>query len=100
MFVLIAREARPDAPGWPGRRALALVDALAWPVVWALLAWHAPMPGALIWLVTAFAVLIAPLRAYTALFANHRYWFTTWLWARVLALLMLIAIVLKVAMSL
>jgi hypothetical protein len=73
---------------------------LAWPLAWTLLAWRAPMPGALVWLVTAFAVLMAPLRAYTALFVNHQYWFTTWLCARVLAVLMLVATVLKVAMAL
>ena len=37
MWLLVAREPRPDAPDWPGRRLLAAVDAVAWPLLWVLL---------------------------------------------------------------
>ena len=37
MWLLVAREPRPDAPDWPGRRLLAAIDAVAWPLMWVLL---------------------------------------------------------------
>ena len=37
MWLLVAREPRPDAPDWPGRRLLAAVDAVIWPLMWVLL---------------------------------------------------------------
>ena len=42
MWLLVAREPRPDAPDWPGRRMLAAVDAVVWPLLWVLLIQHAP----------------------------------------------------------
>src|SRR6516162_109706 len=42
MWLLIARAPRPDAPQWPGRRALAVVDALLWPACLMLAALHLP----------------------------------------------------------
>jgi hypothetical protein len=32
MFVLLSRQPRQDAIDWPGRRSLALLDALVWPL--------------------------------------------------------------------
>ena len=48
MWQLVAREPRPDAPEWPGRRLLAAVDAVVWPLMWVLLIQHAPQPLGLI----------------------------------------------------
>ena len=42
MWLLVAREPRPDAPEWPGRRLLAAVDAVMSPPIWAPLIRYAP----------------------------------------------------------
>lgn len=96
MWLLVAREPRPDAPGWPGRRLLAAVDAIAWPVLWIVLMRSAPAPaGVMVPFVTALAVLLGLGRLHRAVWLNHRYWFTTWRWAKVAAALLVIGIVLK-----
>ena len=99
MWLLVAREPRPDAPDWPGRHLLAAVDAVIWPVLWGVLIRHAPQPVGLIGpFVTALAVLLCLGRLHRALRVNHRYWFTTWRWGKVLGAMLLIGAVLKVAM--
>ena len=96
MWLLIAREPVPDVAYWPGRRVLAAVDAVAWPLFWVLLFSHAPQP---VGLVGAFAVAVALLcalgRLYRALWANPRYRFTTWRWGKMVAALLLMGTVLK-----
>lgn len=100
MWLLVARETRPDAPDWPGRRWLAVVDATGWPLLWVLLFRHAPEPVGLVGpFVTAVAVLFGLGRLHRALWVNHRYWFTTWRWGRVAVALMVVGAVLKVAMT-
>ena len=99
MWLLVAREPRPDAPYWPGRRWLAAVDAAMWPLLWALLFSHAPKPVGLIGhFVAAVALLCALGRLHRALWVNHRYWFTTWRWGRIAAALMLMGVVLKLSL--
>ncbi len=96
MWLLVAREPRPDAPEWPGRRLLAAVDAIAWPLMWVLLMRYAPQPVGLIGpFVTALAVLLGLGRLHRALWVNHRYWFTTWLCGKVAAAMLLIGAVFK-----
>ncbi len=100
MWLLITREPRPDAPDWPGRRLLAAVDAVMWPVLWVLLVRHAPQPVGLVGpFVMAIAVLSGLGRLHRAVWMNHRYWFTTWRWGRVAAAMLLVGAVLKVAMA-
>lgn len=99
MIVLIVREPRPDAAFWPGRRWLAAVDSVIWPLAWALLLLRVPAAQGLVKPVFAVASLYVLLRLYAAIWVNHRYWFTTWRWARFVALLLLVWIVLKVSMS-
>ena len=55
-----ARERRPDAPDWPGRRLLAAADAALWPVIWVLLlVRQAPEPVGVVGpFDTALAVLL------------------------------------------
>jgi hypothetical protein len=97
MWLLVAREPRPDAPNWPGRRLLAAVDAIAWPLLWVLMIRHAPQPVGLVGpFVTALAVLACMSRLHRALWVNHRYWFTTWRWGKLLAATLLIGAMLKV----
>jgi hypothetical protein len=100
MWLLVAREPRPDAPDWPGRRLLAAVDAVAWPLLWVLLIRHVPGPAGLVGpFVTALAVLLGLGRLHRALWENHRYWFTTWRWGKVLGAMLLIGFVMKLSMS-
>jgi len=99
MWLLVAREPRPDAPCWPGRRLLAAVDAAMWPLLWVLLFSHAPKPVGLVGpIVAAVALLCALGRLHRALWVNHRYWFTTWRWGRIAAGLMLMGVVLKLSL--
>ena len=100
MWLLVAREPRPDAPDWPGRRMLAAVDAVVWPLLGALLILHAPEPVGLVGpFVTAMAVLLGLRRLHRALWVNQRYWFTTWRWGKVMVAMLLIGAVLKVTMT-
>ena len=43
MWLLVARPPQPDAPGWPGRRGLAAIDALLWPLLWVVVVSHVPV---------------------------------------------------------
>ena len=99
MWLVVAREPKPDAPYWPGRRLLAAVDATVWPLLWVLVFSHAPKPVGLVGpFVAAVALLCALGRLHRALWANHRYWFTTWRWGRIAMLLLLMGLVLRLAM--
>ena len=96
MWLVVAREPRPDAPYWPGRRVLAAVDAAVWPLLWVLVFSHASKPVGLVGpFVVAVALLCALGRLHRGLWVNHRYWFTTWRWGRVAAALLMIGVVLK-----
>jgi hypothetical protein len=99
MWLVVAREPKPDAPYWPGRRFLAAVDAAVWPLLWVLVFTHAPKPVGLVGPFVAVVALLCALgRLHRALWVNHRYWFTTWRWGRVAAALLLSGVVLKLAM--
>lgn len=101
MFLIVQREPRPDAPDWSGRRWLAAVDALAWPLAWVWLVRTVPMPvGVFGPVVTALAVLCGVSRLLRAVFNNHRYWFTTWRWAKVAAALWLVGVAMKLSVML
>jgi hypothetical protein len=96
MWILVAREPRPDAPNWPGRRLAAAVDAVVWPVVGLLVTWQTSQPLGLMGpFITALIVLLGVRRLYRALCANHLYWFTTWRWGKVLAAMLLVGGVMK-----
>ena len=99
MWLVVAREPKPDVPYWPGRRLLAAVDAVVWPLLWVLMFSHAPKPVGLFGpLVAAVALLCALGRLHRALWVNHRYRFTTWRWGRIAAALLLMGVVLKLTM--
>jgi hypothetical protein len=99
MLMLVYREPRPNAPHWPGRRVLAAIDAVAWPLLFVWVLRQAPVPAGLVGpFAVAVAALFALARLHRALWANHRYWFTAWRWGKVLGALLLIGAVLKLAM--
>lgn len=100
MWLLVARAPQPDAPCWPGRHLLAAIDAVVWPLGWLLIFRLAPVPVGLVGpFVSTVAILCGLARLHRALFVNHRYWFTTWRWGRILAALMMIGIVLKLLLN-
>jgi hypothetical protein len=99
MVVWIApREPRPDAPCWRGRRLLAALDAATWPAAVVLLLMQWPAAAALVWPAAVVAGLWALVRLCEAVFVNHRYWFTTWRWARFVAPLLLVWMVMKLVL--
>ncbi len=101
MWLLVIREPKPDAPVWPGRHGLAAIDAVAWPGLWIFAVQHLPQPVGVVGpFVTAMAVLIGLARLHRALCVNHRYWFTTWLVARTLGMLLALGLLMKAAMGL
>lgn len=82
MWLILARAPRPEMLVWPGRRGLALLDAVAWPAACLVLIVQAPMnPGVLGRLIVAVCVLLALQRGYRAIVHNQSYQFTTWRWA-------------------
>lgn len=86
MWVLTTRAPRRDAAYWPGRRWLALLDAVAWPMLWAAAVIKAPLSTGLVGAVAvSFLVAIAARRTHRAVFRNERYRFTTWRWGLALA---------------
>ncbi len=98
MWLLVAREPRANAPAWTGRRLLAALDAVAWPLFWVLLLGQIDAPAGIVGpMVVAIALLVSAERIHRAVWVNHRYWFTTWRWGRFMTALMVIGMVLKLA---
>lgn len=100
MWLLVAREPRANAPYWTGRRWLAAIDAVAWPLFWVLLLGHLDEPVGIVGpMVVAVALLFSAERIHRAVWVNHRYWFTTSRWSRIAGVLMVLGIVLKFAVG-
>jgi hypothetical protein len=90
------RERRADAPYWPGRRALAALDALAWPLLCALVAMRSgARASVLAWVLAASCVWVAARRLRRAVRENHRYRFLSWWMMRSLLLLYLCATIFR-----
>ena len=100
MWLLVAREPRANAPYWTGRRWLAALDAVGWPLFWVLLLGQINAPVGIVGpMVVAIALLFSAERIHRAMWANHRYWFTTLRWGRAVTALMMIGMVLKLAVG-
>jgi hypothetical protein len=96
MWLMFARAPRPDAQVWPGRRALAVVDAVAWPGACALfLVGQSLAQGVATHVVLAGCMVAALRRVHRALARNHRYHFTAWRWGRWLAMALCFGFALK-----
>ena len=99
VLLLIPREPRPDFGYWPGRRALASLDAVAWPLAAVLVGAVSPLNlGVLGAVLMVVAATIGARRLYRALWVNQRYQFTTWVWGKRLVLLLSVGLLLKVAL--
>jgi len=98
MWMVIVREPRPDAVEWAGRRWLAAIDAMVWPMAWVWLVQRVPTPtGVVGQVVTGMAVLCALTRLRRAVWENERYWFTTWRWGRILCCVWMVGVAMKLA---
>ena len=98
MWLVIQRQPRPDAHVWTGRRTLAALDAVAFPTLWVLLVVYAPFAmGVVGAVVAAVAILVGIARLNRAISQNERYRFTAGRWALVMAPLLVIAMMLKLA---
>ena len=97
MFVLVSRAPPPDAPYWPGRRLLALVDAVLWPLLILAFVENVPYDSGIAGrFVLVACILCALRRAARALWSNARYRFTTVRLGAPLAALLAFGILLKI----
>lgn len=98
VWMVYVREHKPDMPHWRGRRRLAVLDALGWPLLGLILLQRVNVPmgivGPMLQVCLAFAALA---RVWRAAFENHRYRFTTWRWGRLAAALWLLGALMKLA---
>jgi hypothetical protein len=98
MWLLVAREPRQDASQWAGRKSLAVLDAVAWPLVGVSLLFLSRMSLGVVGpvlMVAAFVLSIARLRR--AIWLNHRYRFTTCRWGGMVFGLMIVGAVLHMS---
>lgn len=96
MWILLTRAPAPDAMVWPGRRPLAVLDAITWPAAWIAIVEQAGfLHGIVGAALVTWGAVAAWGRVRSALWVNHRYRFTTWRWGRVVGMLTVLAIALK-----
>jgi hypothetical protein len=101
MGPIFVREVPADVAVWPGRRLLAVLDAVAWPALWIYATLHAPFDTGLAGkAVVAVATVMAVHRVIKALLRSERYRFSARRWGRVALGLLLLGFVLKVAVGL
>lgn len=99
MWLVVARQPVADAPHWPGRRCLAGVDAVVWPLLFVVLIMQSPLlTGMVIPVAAGVAALVAAHRLHRALWMNPRYRFTTWRWGKLVAALLVVGVTLKLTM--
>ena len=78
MWIVLARQPRPPAQEWPGRRLLASADAIGWPTAWIVMVSRLTFDVGLIGRVSiAVALLFGAQGAWIALRHNERYHFIT-----------------------
>jgi len=100
MFVVVYRRPKPDANQWPGRSWLAVLDAMLWPALWiAAVAAVQDRAGIAGPVAIAFLVVFAAVRMTRAIRCNERYWFSSWRWGRVLAILVATGLLLKLLLT-
>lgn len=89
MWLVMKSRSPYIATVWPGRRLVAVADALAWPLLLIFLVTHVATPtGGVGIAVVSGALLAAVFRMWHAAFRNQHYRFTTTRWACVLGWLL------------
>ena len=98
MWLLVAREPSQNAPQWAGRRRLAALDAVAWPVATVLLISLSHLQlGVIGPVLMAATLLLSVCRLRRAIWLNQRYRVTAWRWGGMVLSLMLVGAVLKLS---
>lgn len=96
MWLLYARAPVPNATYWPGRRLLALLDAILWPGLIAAMVSSSLLPTGVVGSLTlAVCALFAIRRFARAVWHNEQYHFTTWRCGAPLAALLALGAALK-----
>lgn len=96
MWLLYARAPFPNAPYWPGRRLVALLDAVLWPGLIAAMVSGSALPTGIVGPLTlALCALFAARRCVRAVWHNEQYHFTTWRCGVPLAALLFLGAALK-----
>lgn len=91
VWIVVQRAPVPDVPYWSGRRWLAAIDAVAWPLVRGFLVSRIHgKGGVMLPMASAVLVLWGLSRLHRAVWANHRYRFAA---ARVLGMLAVLVMV-------
>lgn len=100
MWMMLAREPKPDKPYWQGREWFAVIDALLWPLVLAVAVSRVDVDVGIVGpTAIALAVLAGIRRVHRAVWMNHRYRFTTWRWGKVVVALLLVGGLLKLLVA-
>jgi hypothetical protein len=100
MWLVLTRSSRPDRPYWRGRRVLAALDAVVWPLAWIGGVLQLPRHGGLVGVaIVVWASLAAVKRLRLAVKRNSRYGFTTWRWSKVAALVLFVAAVVSATLG-
>ena len=98
MFFIIARAPTPDVVVWPGRRWLASLDAVAWPMLTVCLVVNSSFSAGLVGSVlTSLAALLLLRRLARAWLRNESYRFTALAWVRRAGALLGLGVLLKLA---
>lgn len=98
MWLLFAGAPTPPAADWPGRRALAVVDALAWPALVAFAVSAMTVSHGLVGNVVVAMCAVLGLRgAWTAACRSSHYRFTTLRFGMPLASMLALGVALKLA---
>ena len=100
MGPIFVRELRADVAVWPGRRVLAVADAVAWPALWIYVTLHAPFETGLAGkAVVTLAAVMAVHRVVKALLRNERYRFSVVRWGKVAVGFLFLGFALKIAVG-
>lgn len=98
MWMLYMRAPSQDVAYWPGRRALAVLDAILWPALVAVFAANLSVETGLVGrFVIAACVLAGIRRCWQAMLHNEQYRFTTWRWATLLVVMLAMGALLRLA---
>jgi hypothetical protein len=101
MWIVLARQPRPQARMWAGRRLLACADAIAWPAAWIVLVCRLLVDVGLLGRASiAVALLLAVRGVWMSVRHNESYRFISWRVWRVAWPLLAIVVALQIAFCL
>jgi hypothetical protein len=100
MWIFIAPRPQIEHHVWVGHRSLAVLDAIGWPFLFAAVLYRQAWAFTLLESVLTWGlVLLALGRARRAWWFNGRYRFTTWIWGRRCAALLLLGALVRLCLA-